>query len=108
MRHFGPTSESDLLSLTKTGSAHKDYIHKFTKIAEKHQFYTLPMAMMAQTLTSTEVHKRLDKRDVRHLAKHMGHSVDTSLQYYEALDGVQQEVHVHKTVEAFIGKWQLN
>ena len=37
------------------------------------------MATMAQKLTSKEVVKHLDERDIRHLAKYMGHSVDTSL-----------------------------
>ena len=34
----------------------------------------------------------------------MGHSVDTSLQYYETIDAIQQTVHIHQTVEALIGK----
>ena len=46
----------------------------------------------------------LNECDVRRLAKHMGHSVDTSLRDYEAVDVFQQTVHVHKTVEALIGK----
>lgn len=70
--YIWPTSESDLLFLTKTGSSYKDYIHNFKNIAEKYQLFTPPTATMAQKLTSTEAVKHLDECDIRHLAKHMG------------------------------------
>ena len=99
-----PSTKSNLLFLTKSGSSYKDYTIKFKKFAEKYQLSTPPTATTARKLTSTEAHKHLNECDVKCLAKHMGHSVDTSLRYYEAVDAVQQTVHVHKTVEALIGK----
>ena len=94
-----------LMFLTTTG---KRYTQVYQKIKQQIQRYNIdfPTPSEYRIVVSTEASEMLPEQDYRALAKHMGHSMETSRRFYE-IARLDSAVKVHKTITqmAKIRRW---
>ena len=65
-------------------------------------------ATTRRKLAATKAHETMTGTDTRRLAKDMGHALETSDQYYQAVDAAKSTVKVHTMIKWFISCKGIN
>ena len=94
-----------LLFLTTTGKRYTQVYRKIKEQMQKHDI-NVPTPSEYRIVVSTEASETLLDKQYRALAKHMGHSVETSRRFYE-ISRPDSAIKVHKAIEkmAKIRQW---
>ena len=100
--HLRPQTEAEELFITSQGAKYIDYVHKIKSLAKRYNLEMPITATTARKLAATKAHETLTTTDTRRLAKHMGHALETSDRYYQAIDTAKSTVKVHTMIQSLI------
>ena len=102
LMHLRPQTEAEELFITSQEAKYNDYVQKIKSLTKRYNLDVPMTATTARKLVATKAHEILTSTDTRCLAKHMGHALETSDRYYQAIDTAKSTVKVHTMIQSLI------